>query len=148
MVARLPVQRGRQYLVGGLPLEGKEQLYRDSFEKLLAMVKALADQKVPLVIGTDDLAGLMLHHEIELYVRAGLTPAQVLRMATLDAARATKLDFRVGTIAEGKLADLAVVEGDPLANVADLAKVASTMRGGIVYATGPLYDAVGVRAVK
>jgi hypothetical protein len=148
MVARLPVQAARRYLLGGVPLEGKEQLYKDSFEKLLAMVKTLADQKVTVVTGTDDLAGLVLHHEIALFVRAGLTPAQALRMATIEPARATKLDFRVGTITEGKLADLVVVEGDPLANVADLARVASTMRGGVVYASGPLYDSVGVKTAS
>ncbi len=145
-VARLPVQTQRRFLVGGVPLDGKEQLYADSFEKLLAMVKAMADQKIPVVTGTDDIGGLMLHHELALFVRAGLAPAQALRMSTIDCARATKLDSKTGTIDANKAADLVVVEGDPLANIADLAKVSSTMRGGVVYASAPLYESVGVKA--
>ena len=57
MVARLPVQVARGYLAGGLPHEGKEELYRKSYDRLLAMVKALADAKITVVAGTDALAG-------------------------------------------------------------------------------------------
>jgi hypothetical protein len=145
VVARLPVQPRRQFLLGGLPLDGKQDLYRASFEKLLEMIAALARAKVPLVIGTDALAGLMLHHEMALFVRAGLSPAEVLRMATLDAARALGWDDRTGTIERGKRADLFVVEGDPLVDIRDAARVVSTMRAGVVFASAPLYEAVGVR---
>ena len=71
----------RSFLQGGLPLGDKVQRYRDSFTKMLALVKLLVDEKVTVVAGTDQLAGLYLHHELALFVRAGLTPAQALRLS-------------------------------------------------------------------
>lgn len=146
MVARLPLQIQRTHLTGGLPLDGdKEARYRASFEKVLALVKRLEEEGVTLVVGTDDLAGLTMHHELALYVRAGIAPAAALRMATIDAARSMKLGAKSGSIAVGKAADLFVVDGDPLDRIADIGRVVSTMRGGIVFASPPLYESVGVR---
>ena len=144
-VARLPVQIQRGFLAGGLPSGSKAPLYRQSFEKLLALVKLLVDDRVTVVAGTDALAGLFLHHELALFVRAGISPAEALRMATIIPARAMKQGERTGSIAAGKLADLFVVDGDPLAHIADVGKVVSTMRGGVVYPSAPLYVSVGVR---
>ncbi len=147
-VARLPVQTQRWFLTGGLPLEGdKLTTYRASYEKLLAMVKLLRDSHVPLVAGTDNLAGLMLHHELALYVRAGITPADAIRIDTIEAARAMKIEKKTGSIAVGKAADLFVVDGDPLAHIEDLGKVVSTLRGGVLFASAPLYAAVGVKTM-
>jgi hypothetical protein len=145
VVARLPVQTQRGFLTGGLPLEGdKLTTYRASYEKLLAMVKLLHDSHVTLVAGTDNLAGLMLHHELALFVRAGISPADAIRFATIAPARAMKLDKKTGTIAPGKAADMFVVDGDPLAHIDDLSNIVSTMRGGVLFASAPLYETVGV----
>jgi Amidohydrolase family len=147
MVARLPVQTQRFYLLGGLPLDGdKRTKYRASFDKTLAMTKALHDAKVRVVIGTDALAGLMYHHELSLYARAGIPNAAILRMATIDPARYLGLAGKQGTVAAGKRADLIVVDGDPLARIRDVEKVETTMRGGVVYSTAALYGALGVAA--
>jgi hypothetical protein len=145
LAARVPVQTARGFLVGGLPHAGKEDTYRASFEKLLAMVKALHDAGVPLVVGTDAMAGLMFHHELALYARAGLRNADILRMATLDAARALRMEKKTGSIAPGKAADLIVVDGDPLARIADASQVVSTMRGGVTFEAAAVYATVGVR---
>jgi hypothetical protein len=140
----IPVQRD-VWLTGGLPMPGEKQaLYARSWEKLLAMVKLLATAKVPLVLGTDHIGGVMFHHEMELFVRAGIAPKDVLRMATLDAARALDLDKTIGTITAGKRADLVVVASDPLANIADIRKTVYTMRAGVLYKTDALYAAVNV----
>jgi imidazolonepropionase-like amidohydrolase len=112
---------------------------------MLAMVRALTDAKVTVVTGTDDLAGMMLDHELELFVRGGLTPAEALRDATIVPARAMKLDKKTGSISVGKAADLAVVDGDPLANVSDARKVVTTVRGGVVYSAKDAFAAVGVK---
>ena len=145
MVARLPVQVQREFLLGGVPHEGKDDLYKRSYDKLLAMVKALADAKVTVVVGTDELAGLMLHHELELFVRGGIKPADAIRMATLEPARVMKKDKVSGSIDKGKIADLVVIDGDPLAKISDVGKVVSTVKSGVVYASAPLYASVGVR---
>jgi imidazolonepropionase-like amidohydrolase len=147
VAARLPVMPRRRFLMGGLPVSGPEQRaqYRAAFEKQLAMVKALHDAKVAVALGTDHMAGLMLHHELELFARAGIPNAAVLQLATLGAARAMRTDQKVGTIAPGRRADLAVIDGDPLADIRAIRAVTSTMRAGVVYPSAPLYEAVGVR---
>jgi hypothetical protein len=145
IVQRLPVQAQRSFLTGGLPMAGKEELYRRSFDKMLSLLRSLQDAKVTLVAGTDALAGLMLDRELELFVKGGLTPADALRDATIVPARAMKLDKKTGTIAAGKTADLAIVDGDPLANIADVRKTVTTVRGGVVYSSKDVFDVVGVR---
>ncbi|HXH37606.1 MAG TPA: amidohydrolase family protein, partial [Thermoanaerobaculia bacterium] len=115
---RLPPQVRRGFLSGGLPVpEGMDQRYRDSFRNMLAMVKALYDNHVPIVAGTDAMAGFSLHRELELYVQAGIPPAAVLRIATLGAASVMKHDDVLGTVAPGKLADLDIIDGDPSMNI-------------------------------
>ena len=144
-VARFPVQLQREWLTGGLPMTGdKQALYARSWAKLLAMVKLLVTSKVPVVLGTDHIGGVMLHHEMELFVRAGIAPKDVLRMATIDSARVLSLDKQIGTITAGKRADLVVVATDPLANIADIRKTVYTMRGGVLYRTDALYAAANV----
>jgi hypothetical protein len=145
IVQRLPVQPKRWFLTGGLPMAGKEELYGRSYDKMLAIVKALHDAKVTVVAGTDSLAGLMLDHELELFVRAGVSPADALRDATIVPARAMKVDRKTGTVAAGKAADLVVIDGDPLVNIADVRKTVTTVRGGVVYRSKDAFEAVGVR---
>ena len=73
--------------------------------------------------------------EIECLVKVGLTPLQALRAATGWAAECLGLERDVGTVEKGKLADLVVVAGDPLANVAvlqDPAHIALVLKGGDV----------------
>ncbi|HEX4421234.1 MAG TPA: amidohydrolase family protein [Kofleriaceae bacterium] len=145
LVARLPVQAQRGYLTGGLPLDAaKHARYTAAFNQLLAMIKTLYDAKVRLVIGTDELAGLSFHHELALFARAGVPNAAILRMATLDPARYLGRDKKTGSIAPGKIADLVVVDGDPLARIDDIGKTVTTMRAGIEFPSAPLYASVGV----
>jgi hypothetical protein len=144
-VARLPVQTQRGYLTGGLPRGDKGPLYKASYDQMLAMIKLLVDRKVPVVAGTDALAGLWLHHELALLVRAGLTPAQALRAATILPATVMKRDKQSGSVAVGKAADLVVVDGDPLQRITDIGNVVTTMRGGVVFPSAQLYATVGVQ---
>jgi cytosine/adenosine deaminase-related metal-dependent hydrolase len=74
-----------------------------------------------VVVGTD--SGFMYHlhgfgyvRELEMLRQAGLSPLEVLRAATLDGARALGMGDHVGSVEPGKLADLVVVEADPLAD--------------------------------
>lgn len=146
LVARLPVQQSREFLKGGLPMDAEmHATYLKSWANVLAMVKKLHDSGVPVVLGTDHIAGLMLHHEAELWARAGIKNADIMRQATVGAAKAMRMDRTFGTIAKGKRADLVVLDGDPLADIHALGRVLSTMKAGIVYPSAPLYKAVGVK---
>jgi hypothetical protein len=118
---RLPVQLRRLFLTGGLEVPpGKDQLFRDSFAATLRTVKLLSDAGVPVLAGTDSWPGLMLPRELELLVAAGLSPGEVLQIATLRAARTAKRDQSSGSIAVGKDADLVLVAGDPLLDIGDV----------------------------
>jgi imidazolonepropionase-like amidohydrolase len=143
---RLPLQVQRYFKTEGLPVpEGRDEQYQKSFQKLLDMVKLLHYSGVPIVAGTDSLAGLMLHHELMLYSRAGIRNADVLRIATIKSARLMKRDKISGSIKVGKDADLFLVDGDPLANMEDIRKVVTTFRGDVAYPAAELYSAVGVQ---
>ena len=63
---------------------------------------------------------------------AGLSPAEVLRAATVDAAKVMGWEDRVGSLQAGRFADLIAVDGDPLAAVSALHGVRFVMKGGVV----------------
>lgn len=147
LVGRLPIVIQRQFLTGGLPVDAaKHATYAASFGHMLGLLKTLWSNKVHLVLGTDSLlAGLTLHREMELFVKAGIPTKDVLRMATLDAARGMRLEKKLGSIAVGKRADLVVVDGDPLADITQIRRTVFTMRAGVLYKADGLYAAVGVK---
>lgn len=144
MAPRFPPQIRRNLLSGALDVPAdKKEAYAQSFPALLTMVKALHDAGVPIIPGTDDLAGYMLHHELELYARAGIAPAEVLRLATLTSAQVIGVSDR-GVIAPGKLADMVLIDGDPSKNMADIEKVDLTIKGGKTYEPAKIEQALGI----
>jgi imidazolonepropionase-like amidohydrolase len=84
-----------------------------------------------IVAGTDTPNAINLHGEIAAYVAAGMTPYEALKAATVNPAKALALD--AGTIEPGKLADLVLVDGDPLANIANAHKVRRVIANGRLY---------------
>lgn len=146
---RLPAQVRRQAFAGGLPVTAaNDQRYRDSYDALLRMTKKLYDAGVPILVGTDNLAGLMLHRELELEVRAGIAPVRALQNATLVAARVLKQDAELGSIRVGKRADLLLVEGDPTTQISDVRRGRLVLKAGVIYDPAQLYAAVGIGASK
>ncbi|MGB9329506.1 MAG: amidohydrolase family protein, partial [Steroidobacteraceae bacterium] len=110
----------------------------------LALIKALHEAGVTLIPGTDSVAGYELHHELELYVRAGIAPAEVLRMATLTSAQVIGQSGERGVLAPGKLADLILVNGDPSTHIADIRNVELVMKGGKLYEPARIEHALGI----
>ena len=84
---------------------------------------------VPIVAGTDG-AGIELVRELEIYVEAGMTPAEALAAATIVPARLVGQDKNTGSIKVGKVADLVLVEGDPSKRIGDLRQTRVVMLGG------------------
>ena len=105
------------------------------------------DAGVKIVAGTDGFSGFALHRELELYSAAGIPNLDVLRIATIDAARVMKKDRELGSIAPGKFADLIIVDGRPDLHIADIRRVVYVMKDGKVYDPAALYGAVGVAAI-
>jgi imidazolonepropionase-like amidohydrolase len=143
---RLPYQVRRTLFGGSLAIPpDQEQRYRDSYRACVAMVRLLHDEGIPIEAGTDSLAGFDLHRELELYVQeVGIPAPEVLRIATLGAARVMKLDHDLGTIAPGKLADLILVDGDPSKNISDIRRIVLTVKNGVMYDPAELYRSIGV----
>jgi imidazolonepropionase-like amidohydrolase len=146
---RLPAQVRRQAFAGGLAVTAaNDQRYRDSYAAMLRMTKKLFDAGVPILVGTDALAGLMLHRELELEVQAGISPVRALQNATLVAARVLRQDSELGSIRVGKRADLLLVEGDPTTQISDVRRGRLVFKAGVVYDPAQLYAAVGIGPSK
>ncbi len=77
--------------------------------------------------------GLSLHTELGHYVDGGLTPVEALRTATSAFAKAMGLEDQLGSIAPGRLADMALVEGNPLERIADARRVKVVVKNGEVF---------------
>jgi Amidohydrolase family len=143
---RLPPQVRREFLAGGLPVpEGKDARYHESQLATLRMTKLLYDSAIPIVAGTDGLPGFTLHRELELYAQAGISAPEVLRIATLGAARVARKDRELGSITAGKLADLVLVDGDPAKRISDVRRTALVIKDGAFYEPAALYKALGVK---
>lgn len=146
VVDRFPSPVARGFIGGGLPVPpGMDQRYRDSYNAMLKMVAEAYRMGIPIVAGTDALPGFGLHRELELYVRAGIPAPEVLRIATLGAARVTKRTDKLGTIAAGKLADVILVNGNPATNISDIRKVELTVKNGVVFRSVDLLKALSIR---
>ena len=130
-VGTLPPATERGFKSGPLPLpEGTTRAdVTASFNHMIDYVVALYKAGVPIVAGTDG-SGMELVHELELYVRGGLSPAEALATATIIAARNVKADARTGSIAVGKEADLLLVDGDVEANIGNLRHVDAVVLDG------------------
>ncbi len=84
-----------------------------------------------IVAGTDQPGPMYMHAELASYVRFGMTPYEALRTATKTPADFLRLD--AGEIAPGKLADIVLVEGNPLENIADAHKVKRVVANGRMF---------------
>jgi imidazolonepropionase-like amidohydrolase len=143
---RLPAQVQRGAYSGGLPVtDQNDQLYRDSYNAMLRMTKRMYDAGIPVLAGTDATAGIMLHRELELEVRAGIPPAKALQIATFNAARVLKQESELGSIAPGKRADFVLVEGNPVERISDIRRCRLVMKNGTLYKSSEVYAAVGIK---
>jgi imidazolonepropionase-like amidohydrolase len=146
---RLPAQVQRSAFTGGLPVTPvNDQTYRDSYAAMLKMTKRLYDAGVPILAGTDATAGIMLHRELELEVKAGIPPLKSLQIATFVAATVLKQQDQLGSIEPGKLADLVLVEGNPGTNISDIRRCRIVIKDGAIFDSAKLYAAAGILPAK
>ncbi|WP_298672085.1 amidohydrolase family protein [uncultured Sphingomonas sp.] len=127
------------------PARPDDPRYRQSLAKFshaLHNVKVLFDAGVPIGVGTDAGMPATPHgsstlREMELLVRAGLTPAQALIAATQTSAKIMAQDGDRGTIVPGKRADLVLIDGKPWERISDVYKVSRVMIDGrLVFGPG------------
>ena len=94
-----------------------------------------------IIAGTDSPIipfGISLHTELQHYVAGGLTPVQALRTATSMFAKAMGLEKQLGSIASGRLADMSIVEGNPLERISDTRRVKIVVKNGEVFTEAEL----------
>ena len=145
IVPRFPPQVRRAMRSGALEVPpDKQAAYHEAFPAMLRLLKAIHDAGVTIIPGTDALAGYTLHHELELYARAGIAPAEVLRMATWTPALVMGVNKDRGVIAPGKLADMILVDGDPTKNIRDINNITTVIKGGKVYDPTAIEKALGI----
>lgn len=146
-LAHMPIgyQRFRQRSF--VPIAGPDEdaRYRRAFDRLVETLGLLHRSGIKLLPGTDDGTGVSVHRELELYVRAGMSPAQALRAATLDAAAYLGQDGQRGAIAPGKLAELVLVAGDPTADISAVRRPRMVIAGGAIYYPAEIYRALGIK---
>jgi len=105
-------------------------------EKELAVVQMLHKAGVEFLAGTDTPAGVhifpgfSLHEELQRFVAAGFTPLEALQTATLNPARFFSMEDKLGTIEEGKLADLVLLSANPLEDISNTQKIAGVFVNG------------------
>jgi len=126
----------------------------EAFQKQEKFVGMCNQAGVRIIAGTDGpsvgslLPGFGLHRELELLVTSGLSPLQALRAATLTAAEALGKGDRLGTIERGKLADIVVLDADPLQDIHNVAKINLVVQGGKAYAPVALLQQARAQANK
>ncbi|MGH9384247.1 MAG: amidohydrolase family protein [Vicinamibacterales bacterium] len=113
-------------------LPGREAAMRPFAETLRRIVRGGG----VVLAGTDSPIfpyGLAFHTELEIFAQSGLTAFEVLQTATTGAAEALGEASNLGSAEAGKLADLVIVTGDPLADIKNARKVRTVIKGGEVY---------------
>lgn len=108
---------------------------RSRYEDAVETTRWLREHEAHLAVGTDPsnphvLYGIGVHWELEHLVDAGFSPLEALHIATGGAARELGVGEQLGTVAEGKLADIVLVEGDPASDIRDTRRIRWVVFGG------------------
>jgi len=141
----LPPQLARGLLsvaMAPTPDLSREQM-RASFAKLQMLLPELYRRHIPILAGTDGF-GFELIRELELYVAAGMQPEEALATATVIPAETYHLSDVTGSLSVGKLAELALIDGDPSKKIGDLRQVELVMRDGKLMKAADLRAALGI----
>jgi imidazolonepropionase-like amidohydrolase len=138
------IERYRQQAAAAKP-NPNQAPYAERLKRPSAMIKALVDGGVRIAIGTDAGAspdyppGWPTHREMETYVTLGMTPQQVITAATKSGAEALRLEKEMGTLEAGKVANLLVLDANPLDDIKNTRKISS------VYVQGKAVDRNSLR---
>lgn len=122
--------------------------YTTLLPKGMALELAFSRAGGTLLVGTDPtggggvIPGFSNQRAIELLVEGGFTPEEAIRIGTLNGATYLGRGDRVGSIAVGKQADLAVIDGNPAATIGDIRKVVTVFKQGVGYDPAKLIAAV------
>lgn len=128
--------------------EKPDQQFVQIYLAKLATIKAYHAAGGIITLGTDHvsngnyLPGFSVHRELDAFVRGGISPADAIRIGTINGAKALRVDRDHGSLEQGKIADLIVVEGNPLANIRNTRNVRWVATRGQLHASEALLEQV------
>lgn len=131
------------YFYGGTPnWKQPTEEQREAFRRMLGFVKKCHDAGVTLVVGSHTMlnvepGGLSQQREMEFLVEAGVPAMDVIVMATLGGAKYLRAEKRLGSLEAGKLADLILIDGDPLKDIRAMRNIKRVMLNGAWIANQP-----------
>jgi hypothetical protein len=123
----------------------EDAAYNGAAAKMLELVRAMKSRGIFMVTGSDDNNGFVIQRELELFVDAGFSPAEVLRRATLETAQYLGHGSEWGSISRGKSADFFLIPGDPVVDIRAIHSVRMTVAQGRVYFPSEIYRSLGVK---
>jgi imidazolonepropionase-like amidohydrolase len=131
------------------PLPVRKRFVQMELDMTLAMFRA----GVPFMAGTDTAAGVhifpgfSLHDELALFVKAGLTPMQALQTATRNPAQFMGRLADMGTVEKGKVADLVLLDANPLEDIGNTKKIGAVVLAGRYFSRADLDDMLNQVAI-
>ena len=137
-------QRSANQALANIADEEEDQAYRGAYDQIMATLQMMRERGILLVPGTDLGGAFTLHRELELFLELGYTPAEVLKLATLDMSRYLGYQDR-GTIEAGMLADFFLIPGDPTADLKAIKTIAMVSQGGTIYYPSEVYPSFGIK---
>ncbi len=130
-------------MVAADPSPAGRKAFMDFYRKGLTLTRDAYRAGVPVMLGTDAgdsfvIPGASVHDELGELVKAGLSPAEALRAATLSGATFLGRTAEFGTVQAGRVADLVILDANPLANIANAQRIHTVIRGGRVFGRAAL----------
>tara|TARA_R110000782_G_scaffold182437_6_gene272703 strand:+ start:46741 stop:48744 length:2004 start_codon:yes stop_codon:yes gene_type:complete len=119
--------------------------YKKAFETFIGLIRLLHTNGITLLPGTDHGEGFALDRELELYVQAGMSPAEVLTTATLGMAHYLGRDRDFGSIEIGKRADMMLIQHDPTRDISAIRRPSMVFKGGYMYFPSEIYRALNIK---
>ena len=146
-VANMPtgVQRSARQAWSNVENPADDKAYRGAFDQVAATIKKMHDAGIFLIPGTDMGGSFTYHRELELYQKAGMTPAQILRRATYDMAEYLDQEQSLGSIEKGKFADFFLIQGDPTTDLKAIKAIRMVAKDGVFYYPSEVYPEFGIK---
>ncbi|WP_457393519.1 amidohydrolase family protein [Roseateles sp. P5_E1] len=143
--ANWPAVLQRSYLSAEVDMDDtKARRWGASWKVMMDLLRRMHAAGIPLVAGTDATPGFALQRELELYVQAGIPAAQALKIATWNGARYSDRLSEIGSIERGKRADLVLIDGDPVADIRAIRRIALVIKGEQALSPSALYQSMGI----
>jgi imidazolonepropionase-like amidohydrolase len=128
-------ERAEESRLGNQNSANNYVLSKAIYSRELELVGVMNRAGVPILAGTDTgnpycFPGFSLHDELGLLVKAGLTPAEALRAATINPATFLGFENRLGTVEKDRLADLVLLDANPLEDIHNTQRIAAVVQNG------------------